>query len=107
MKKNMTDFIFGTQKKTERDANRFSKFIFEKHVDNKPLQQLEPGTLDIYIGEWLMSLCKADGTSYELDTLTAFHRSIDRYLQYHDYLYSLVTDTKFKMNKEVLLTKRK
>ena len=111
-RQSMKQFIFGnqfqsTQKKTERDTDRFAKYLFDKHRENRAIEELDPGTLCKQIGEWLMSLCTADGCSYEPDTLTEFHRSIDRYLRYHDYHYSLVTNNIFKMSKEVLLTKRK
>ena len=111
-KQTMKQFIEGqkslnTVRKTERDCFRFSKYIFDRHGDNTPIEELDANMLDIYLGEWLMSLCKPDGTNYEPDTLTAFHRSIDRYLREHSYEHSIITSKEFQMSKQVLQTKRK
>ena len=108
----MKDFIKGqksisTVRKTERDCFRFTKYIFDRHGDNTPIEEMDANMLDIYLGEWLMSLCKPDGSNYEPDTLTAFHRSVDRYLREHSYPHSIITSQEFSMSKQVLQTKRK
>ena len=110
--KSMRQFIsenksVNTTRKTERESKKFINYILDHHGDNTPLEKMKPETLDIYIGEWLMSLSKPDGSNYEPDTLTSFHRSVERYLKDKGYGYSIVSDKEFNMSKEVLQTKRK
>ena len=54
-----------------------------------------------------MSIRKADGSEYVPDTLTSYHRSIDRFLKEKKYLYSLVNDKEFETSRAVLQSKRK
>lgn len=96
-----------TTKKTQRDVLRFGAFIADKHSITTPIHELNPSSLDVYLGEWLMSLEKIDGSPYEPDTLTSFHRSIDRYLRENDYPLSIVSSNEFSVSKGVLATKRK
>ncbi|KAH3806136.1 hypothetical protein DPMN_134451 [Dreissena polymorpha] len=37
--------------------------------------------LDNYIGSFLLSIRKADGSEYEPDTLTSYHRGNDRFVK--------------------------
>ena len=109
---NLRKFISGnksvsTVRKTERECKRFCQFLEDNHGETSALEDIEPHILDTYLGEWLMSLSKPDGTPYEPDTLTSFHRSVDRYLREKGYMYSLVTSKEFEMSKQVLQTKRK
>ena len=55
----------------------------------------------------MLSIRKADGSEYEPDTLTSYHRSIDRFLKEKKYLYSLVNDKEFETSRAVLESKRK
>ena len=43
-----------------------------------------------------MSFRKADGSEYEPDTLSSYHRSIDRFLKEKKYLYCLLNDKEFE-----------
>ena len=61
----------------------------------------------MYLGDWLLSLQRADGGHYELDTITAFHRGIDRHLRSVSYKYSLISSVEFDMSHRVLKSKKK
>ena len=68
---------------------------------------MPPAHLDVYISSFIQKLSKPDGTDYEPDSLTSFHRGIDRALQDKGYEYSLVTSKEFRMSKKMLETRRK
>ena len=48
-----------------------------------------------------------NGTDYEPDTLTSYHRSIARYLKENKYPFDMVTDKQFQTPRTVLMSKRK
>ena len=97
-----------TVRKTQSDASRFIEWLKEyPRSETRPVQTLEPEILDNYIGQYLLSVKRKDGTDYEPDTLTSIHRSIDRYLKELGYGHSLVTDTAFETSKKVLESRRK
>ncbi|XP_033725157.1 uncharacterized protein LOC117315122 [Pecten maximus] len=54
-----------------------------------------------------MKLEKNDGSNYEPDTLTSFHRDIDRYLRENGYLVSILTSDLFSTSRQVLQSRRK
>ena len=95
-----------TIRKTDQCIRRFLSFLHDKkesrNIENIPVMQL-----DALVGEFILTLKKADGTDYEPDTLTSYHRAIDRYLQDKDYPHSLVESKDFKMSRDVLSAKRK
>ena len=55
----------------------------------------------------MLSLHRADGADYEPDTITAFHRCIDRYLRDVGYNLSIVSSPEFDLSCRVLQAKRK
>ena len=63
--------------------------------------------LDTHLCDFLRTLKKADGTEYEPDTLTSYHRGIDRALQDRGYRFSLVTSQEFRLSKKMLETRRR
>lgn len=96
-----------TVRKTDANVSRFCRFLADTHNEYRVLEDIPPVTLDTYVGEWILSLKKASGSSYEPDSLTSFHRSIDRYLRDKGYGFSLVTSPEFSTSKQVLSAKRK
>ena len=62
-----------------------------------------PDELGNFVGSFLFSIRKADGSEYEPDTLTRYHWSIDRFLNEKNHLYSL----EFETSRAVLQSKRK
>ena len=75
--------------------------------ETREINKIPPGELDNFVGSFLLSIRKADGSEYEPDTLTSYHRSIDRFLKEKKYLYSLVNDQEFETSRAVLQSKRK
>ena len=67
-----------TIRKTDQCIRRFLSFLHDKkesrNIENIPVMQL-----DAPVGEFILTLKKADGTDYEPDTLTSYYRAIDRY----------------------------
>ena len=96
-----------TWSKTNREVERFQRFLADQHNEYRVLTDIPVKTLDIYVGEWLLSLKKPDGSDYEPDSITSFHRSIDRHLRSKGYAFSLVKSTEFDTSKQVLNAKRK
>lgn len=96
-----------TVRKTTRDLQRFMRFLADAHSEYREVFDIPPRTLDVYIGEWILSLKKPNGQMYEPDTLTSFHRSVDRHLRDNNYGYSLVDSPEFATSKQVLAAKRK
>ncbi|XP_033730156.1 uncharacterized protein KIAA1958-like [Pecten maximus] len=97
-----------TVKKTEGCIKRFQECIQSPpRYDSRDILQILPFELDIYIGGFLLSLQKNDGSNYEPDTLTSFHRGIDRYLRENGYLVNILTSDLFSTSRQVLQSRRK
>ena len=75
--------------------------------ETREINKIPPGELDNFVGSFLLSIRNADGSEYEPDTLTSYHRSIDRFLKKKKYLYSLVNEKEFETSRAVLQSKRK
>ena len=68
-----------TVKKTESAMKVFQRWPAEPpQLETQPIIQLQATELDPLIVSFLLSIRKADGSEYEPDTLTSYHRSIDR-----------------------------
>ncbi|XP_056000117.1 uncharacterized protein KIAA1958-like [Ostrea edulis] len=108
-----TDFIQNmrnknTVRKTESAMKQFTTWLKqEPRNETREVNKMNPSELDNYIGSFLLSIRKADGSDYEPDTLTSYHRSIDRYLRENKYPFSLVNDKEFATSRTVLISKRK
>ena len=75
-----------TVRKTKTVMNSFNKFVSQTlNKDNVQIELLNPTELDNLIGKFLLSIRKADGEEYEPDTITSYHRGIERYLREHSY----------------------
>lgn len=97
-----------TAKKTATTTRQFRKWLEKApRYEGREIETIEPYELDNYIGSFLLSMRKADGSEYEPDTLTSYHRGIDRYLKEKKYPYCMVTDKEFGTSRKVLSSKRK
>lgn len=67
-----------TTKKTEQILKKFRAWLSEKKNEERKIEDIEPGKLNNYIGNYILSLKKQDGGDFEPDTLTSYHRAIDR-----------------------------
>ena len=81
--------------------------MIKNRNETRHVVDIEPGTLDQYVGSFILDIRKADGSEYEPDSLTSFHRSINRKLEEFGYPYSLVDSKEFKLSKKVLESKRR
>ena len=98
-----------TVRKTKTVMNSFNTFVSQTLNKEKTFkfELLNPTKLDNLIGQFLLSIRKADGEEYEPDTLTSYRRGIERYLREHSYKYSIIRDREFVMSRSVLASKRK
>lgn len=96
-----------TVRKTENCMSRFTDWLKEEKNETRSIMDVDPITLDIYVGGFLYALKNKEGQDYEPDTLTSYHRSIDRYLRENKYPESIITSDSFRTSREVLATRRK
>ncbi|XP_033725294.1 zinc finger MYM-type protein 3-like [Pecten maximus] len=97
-----------TVKKTEGCIKRFQEWIQSPpRYDSRDVLQILPFELDTYIGGFLLSLQKNDGSNYKPDTLTSFHRGINRCLRENGYLVNILTSDLFSTSRQVLQSRRK
>ena len=83
-------------RKNENVMNSFNKFASQTlRKENVQIELLNQTELDNLIGKFLLSIQKAEGGEYEPDTLTSYHRGIERYLGEHSYKYSIIKDREF------------
>jgi hypothetical protein len=107
------DFINGmknknTTRKTDAVMKQFARWLARPpRVEVRDISDIGATELDNYVGSFLLNVRKFDGTQYEPDTLTSYHRAIDRYLREKNYPYSMVTDKEFKTSRQTLGSKRK
>ena len=84
MEDELKDFIMeqrnkNTTKKTDLCVKKFKEWLVLTHnVKHTNLEKFQPKLLNLYIGGFILSLKKKDGTSFEPDTLTSYHRAIHR-----------------------------
>lgn len=96
-----------TVRKTDCNFKRFQNWLLnEKNETMHPLEMVA-SKLDCYIGSFLLCITKEDGSSYEPDTLTSFHRSIARKLEELGSHFNLVKGTQFSTSRKVLEAKRR
>ena len=96
-----------TVRKTDNNWQRFKDWMIKNRNETRHVVYIEPGTLDQYVGSFILDIRKADGGEYEPDLLTSFHRSINRKLEEFGYPYSLVDSKELKLSKKVLESKHR
>ena len=80
----LRDFILdqrnkNTTKKTDLCVQRFKEWLVMTHnVKHNNIEKFQPKLLNLYIRGFILRLKKNDGTSFEPDTLTSYHRAIHR-----------------------------
>ncbi|XP_046554863.1 uncharacterized protein LOC124264164 [Haliotis rubra] len=95
-----------TVQKTNSLVSKFNHFLLENNVKQDMLT-LPPPELDVLIGSYILSLEKDNGEPYEPDTLTSYHRAIDRHLPDNDDPSNIVQDVEFRTSRKVLEAIRK
>ena len=68
-------------RKTDSNVKRFVCWLADSHFEYQILTDKPPKTLDMYLGEWILSLKKEDGSQYEQGSPSSFHHSINVHLQ--------------------------
>lgn len=97
-----------TLKKTESCTRKFSEWLrVSPRNEMRDFVDIPVVAMDRYVAGFLIELKKENGQEYEPDSLTSFHRAIDRKLQEINYGFSLVSSSEFAMSKKVLETRRR
>ena len=84
MEDKLKDFIMeqrnkNTTKKTDLCVKRFKELLILTHnLKHTNLEKFQPKLLNLFIVGFILSLKKKDGTSFEPNTLTSYHRAIHR-----------------------------
>ena len=111
-KDNLVQFINSKMNKnTVRKTNNiFTKFVEwlrkEKNETCHPIE-MSSTQLDCYVGSFILSIRKDDGAEYEPDSLTSYHRAINRKLEELGSSFNLVKDPAFRTSRKVLEAKRR
>ena len=97
-----------TVRKTVTVMRQFTNWLaMSPRNETREINTIQADELDNYIGSFLLSIRKSDGEQYEPDTLTSYHRGIDRHLRDKKYPFSLIKDKEFATSRAVLASKRK
>ena len=94
------------KKKTEIDLGLVKSFI-AKENESRPLEELSPQELDLYLSRFILAVRKKNGEEYEPTTLRGFIASVERYLKKCQYSESVITGQNFTRTREVLKSKQK
>ena len=82
-----------TMRKMDQCVRRFREFLVESlRRETRDIGDILAKELNVLIGEFLIDLKKTDGSEYEPDSLTSFHRGIARYLKTIGYEYEYDID---------------
>ena len=95
-----------TSKRTKADLSVFRRWCSTVN-ECRALKDIPEPELNIILCHFFLKVRKGDGTEYEPDTLTGFHRSFDRHLRENGKLCSILTDRMFQRSRETLEAKRK
>ena len=86
--------------------NVFQRFVNECREKWK-ITEIPPAELDSLLCNFYTTAKKKDNTEYEPDTMSAFSRSIQRYLDDNSAEINILKDEEFKVSREVLKSKRR
>lgn len=94
-----------TERKTQSSVRKFQDFVMKEGFKDKKIEEFSTNELDVLIGNWLVNSRKENGEEYEPDSLTALHRSLDRYLKEVNYPHSILTSALFETSRKVITKK--
>ena len=64
-----------TVRKTQSAVKQFTTWLqMSPRFETREINKIPPGELNNFVGSFLLSIRKADGSEYEPDTLTSYHR---------------------------------
>ena len=75
--------------------------------EDRDLENIPPGELNILFCRFFMDVRKKDGEVYEPVTLTSFQRSIHRYLNDRNSTVNILKDQLFSKSREVLSARKR
>ena len=95
-----------TSKKTASDLKVWDRFC--SNIDEKKrMEDIPPNELDTLLGYFFKDIKKENGSSYEPDYLTSFHRSFGRYLCLKKVPFDILFDKEFVTSRSTLAARRK
>ena len=90
-----------TTSKVKSDIGQFRRFLCIKNETRDPVN-IEADVLSNYIGNFLGSVRKNNGSNYEPSTIMGFFQSIRKYLLNNSYKYDISRDVAFNECRDVL-----
>ena len=88
------------------DMNVFQRFLNEC-CEKRKITEISPAELDSLVSNSYIAAKKKDNTEYEPDTMSAFSRSIQRYLDDNSAKINILKDEELKVSREVPKSKRR
>ena len=93
---------------TEKNIDlQLVKSFIVKEIESRPLEELPPQELDLYLSTFILAVRKKNGEEYEPTTLWRFIASVEHYLKKCRYSKSIITGQNFTRTREVLKSKQK
>ena len=96
-----------TLKKTLSHVKLLKQFLTEKHQESREIHTIPAAELDRYLSEFVINVCKADGTEYEPSYLRGMISSFDRQLKRHKYGSVIISSAEFADTREALRLKQR
>ncbi|KAK7473364.1 hypothetical protein BaRGS_00035412 [Batillaria attramentaria] len=94
-----------TVRKTRAHVQLFHRYL-QASGDNRPMESIQPNELDPLLGSFLTEVRKEDGEEYEPVYLKNIQSSLERYLRYRGYSWSITRDSAFAGSRAKLKTKQ-
>ena len=99
----MYEFINTQKAKATKDSANFVMKTFRRYVAGAPAL-VSPPCLNRQMSKFFMKVTKLKGEEYEQDSLTAYHRGIQRF--FDGKRFNILTDPEFAELREMLTAKR-
>ena len=95
-----------TKRKTNNDLSLIQLFLTAEK-ETRPIEEISPRELDLYLSRFLISVRKKNGEEYEPTTLQGFIASVERHLKKCRYSESVIIGQSFSKTRETLKSKQK
>ena len=86
---------FNTVNATKQHVKTLTNWLIKLKNESRPIEEIEPERLNLYLQEFFVSIKKKDGSDYEPASLDAMRAAIDRHLKDKGYDKSIISDPIF------------
>ena len=94
-------------KKTAIDMNTLLRNMEDNGMKNENIESSPASELDHLLSKCFLNARKKSAEEYELETVSSFQRSIQRYLSERKYPFNILKDDEFEKSRKVLAAKGK